>query len=141
MYLMSSALSKQTRTDFAQELPRVRPYGVRRYSQEQEARPLHVLHVALVNHKLVNRKNSMEPAAQKQKLHEYQLMAKRPNVHIGAHWPNVVNEYGAAVNVNVLASEAKHKVMKRSIYNTNFQNPKRVLLHMQGVEMTIRLLL
>jgi hypothetical protein len=34
---------------------------------------------------------------------------KRPNVHIGLHYPAIADEYGLACNVNVLVGEAKHK--------------------------------
>lgn len=64
----------------------------------------------------------------------------RPNVHVGMHHTQTIQELGNASNANVLVGEFKHKEMKDQIYNTNHNNPERDLLLQQSISMSTRLL-
>ncbi|KAI1102952.1 hypothetical protein F4804DRAFT_247491 [Jackrogersella minutella] len=72
---------------------------------------------------------------------KYHLWMSRPNVHMGLHYANVVDEYGLASVPMVLAFEMKHKLWKRVVYTTNHKAPERDLFVFENVIQTIRFLL
>ncbi len=50
-----------------------------------------------------------DKAKEKEKLEEPEGDIKRPNMHIGIHYPDIALEFGTAFNVNVLIGEDKHR--------------------------------
>lgn len=64
----------------------------------------------------------------------------RPNVYVGMHYSQTIQELGNASNTNILIREFKYKEIKDQIYNTNYNNPKRNLLLQQSILISTRLL-
>ncbi|KAL8798787.1 MAG: hypothetical protein Q9200_007697 [Gallowayella weberi] len=76
-----------------------------------------------------------------QKAEEYRNINKRPNLHVGIHYPAVIAEYGLPSHCNVLIGEDKHREYKMQIYNTNYRDVERALLGSENLKQTIRLIL
>ncbi|KAI8171048.1 hypothetical protein KHU50_005759 [Colletotrichum sp. SAR 10_65] len=72
---------------------------------------------------------------------QYEHDSRRPNVHIGIHYPQIMREYALPVNVNVLLGENQHRYFKRRVYETNFREVEKLLLQKVNMQMTMRLLL
>ncbi|KAL7624010.1 hypothetical protein AAE478_001475 [Parahypoxylon ruwenzoriense] len=87
-------------------------------------------------------RTDMEPAdVTTAKSTKYHLWVSRPNVHLGLHYADVMEEYGLASLPMVLIFELKHKLWKRVVYTTNHRAPEKDLFHWENVTQTIRFLL
>ncbi|KAI0599024.1 hypothetical protein F4775DRAFT_591811 [Biscogniauxia sp. FL1348] len=72
---------------------------------------------------------------------KYKLWMSRPNVHIGLHYGDVMDEYGL-VSVNmVIVFELKHKLWKKIVYSTNHRSPEKDLFAWENFAQTIRFVL
>ena len=65
----------------------------------------------------------------------------RPNLHIGLHYAQAIEDHGTGNNVAVWVGETKHKSSKSYITRTNHLNAERDLLRHEAEEQTIRVLM
>jgi hypothetical protein len=65
----------------------------------------------------------------------------RPNLHIGLHYAQAVEDYGTGNNLTVWVGETKHKTSKSYITHTNHLNAERDLLRHEAEEQTIRVMI
>ncbi|KAI1743589.1 hypothetical protein F4680DRAFT_349780 [Xylaria scruposa] len=63
-----------------------------------------------------------------------------PNIHIGLHLPEVIDEYGSCNLVSTLPGEGKHKEYKNEIRKTNHRDAASTLIHRENIKQTIYLL-
>ncbi|KZZ97802.1 hypothetical protein AAP_00063 [Ascosphaera apis ARSEF 7405] len=64
-------------------------------------------------------------------------MMQRPNMHIGLHYKEMVEEWGCANNGNVLMGENKHRLFKSLVTHTNHRDPEKSLLIRESLDKTI----
>ncbi|KAI1811386.1 hypothetical protein GGS20DRAFT_588590 [Poronia punctata] len=72
---------------------------------------------------------------------KYKLWMSRPNVHIGLHYQEVLEEYGLPSLPNVIVFEIKHKLWKKMVYTTNHRAPEKDLFAWENVAQTLRFVL
>ena len=147
--LMAESLSPLERSEFAMTIKA----GRQHFQDLHEAAALAVLDnprsrsVTPTRSQQPSRAPSTSPTlaptmpAAKIKAIEYRNIGKRPNMHVGIHYPAVMAEYGLPSHCNVLIGEDKHREYKLDVYNTNFQNVERDLLESENLRQTVRLLL
>ncbi|OXV11411.1 hypothetical protein Egran_00828 [Elaphomyces granulatus] len=69
------------------------------------------------------------------------LLSSRPNLHIGFHYAQAVEDHGTGANIAVWVGETKHKGSKGYIAHTNHLNAERDLLKREAEEQTLRVMI
>ncbi|KZZ91982.1 hypothetical protein AAP_03201 [Ascosphaera apis ARSEF 7405] len=68
-------------------------------------------------------------------------MRSRPNMHIGLHYGQMIEDYGCANNGNVLLGEDRHRKFKAMVTHTNHRNPEQTMLIRDSMHKTVTTLL
>ncbi|KAI1822978.1 hypothetical protein F4861DRAFT_540483 [Xylaria intraflava] len=69
---------------------------------------------------------------------KYKLWMSRPNVHIGLHYRDVLEEYCLPSLPMVIVFEIKHKLWKKMVYTTNHRVPEKDLFSWENIAQTMR---
>lgn len=72
---------------------------------------------------------------------EIERMSARPNMHIGLHYGEMINDWGVANNGNVLLGEDQHRRFKKAVTGTNHRTPEQSLLIKESLNKTLTCLL
>lgn len=64
-------------------------------------------------------------------------MMERPNMHIGLHYKEMVEDWGCVNNGNVLMGENKHRFFKSLVTHTNHRDPEKTLLIRESLDKSI----